>query len=228
MATASTVAEVVERVVDETASERVNAVALHDYVRERVRSGFNPLFDASDPDQTLAAGVGHCIPKSRLMAAVFQEAGHEVHHHFVVLPREILRGVIPPSRYWMLPDEISHCYLDVKVEGTWRSIDSYILDTAFLVGARERLVADGATMGYGIHRDSVNTWDGASDAFAQFHPDLMIDDHGHVDDLDAFFSEHRYRNRAFGVPFNVMFKLMGRRGVVPINTSIDAIRRRAA
>jgi GNAT superfamily N-acetyltransferase len=85
-------------------------VALHDYVRENVRFGFNKYFDASAPDDTLACGVGHCNPKSRLLVALFRAAGLESHQHVVVIPKEILKRVIPPSRYWMIPADGS-CWL---------------------------------------------------------------------------------------------------------------------
>lgn len=225
MTVTSTVEGIVEQIVDPSASERDNAVALHDYVREHVKFGFNDLFDAGDPEYTLAFGVGHCIPKTRLMAAVLRSAGYETHQHFVVLPKDILRGAIPAGRYWMIPREISHSYLEVQIEGVWRSVDTYIIDTPLLVGAQERLAAEGRRLGYGVRVDSVNDWDGSTDAFSQFDPDMMIEDHGRIEDIDAFFADRRYRNRVLGVSFNTMFKLMGRRGVAPINAAIDDIRR---
>ncbi|MDF1514102.1 MAG: transglutaminase-like domain-containing protein, partial [Anaerolineae bacterium] len=69
MPTAQTIREVVERVVVGTSTERKKAIALHSYVRENVKFGFNKYFDAAPPDYTLACGYGHCNPKSRLMVA---------------------------------------------------------------------------------------------------------------------------------------------------------------
>jgi len=54
---------------------------------------------------------------------------------------------------------------------------------------------------------------------------MMIEDHGRIEDIDAFFADRRYRNRVLGVSFNTMFKLMEQRGVAPINAAIDDIRR---
>jgi hypothetical protein len=210
--------------VAQTAPGRERAVALHDYVRERVRFGFNKYFDAAEPEYTLACGVGHCNPKSRLMVALFRAAGFESYQHFVAIPKDILKGALPASRYWMIPAELSHSYVDVQVEGSWCSIDSHIVDIPLLQAAQARLVAEGRPLGYGVRLDSTNVWNGQSDAFSQFDPGLMIEDHGRVDDLDAYFGSRKYRNLVLGLRFNTMFKLMGDAGVAPMNSHIDEIR----
>ena len=228
MSDTPTAGSVVEEIVARTAPGQERAVALHDYVRERVRFGFNKYFDAAEPEYTLACGVGHCNPKSRLMVALFQEAGFESHMHFVAIPKDILKGALPASRYWMIPAELSHSYVDVHVEGIWCSIDSHIVDTPLLQAAQARLAAEGRRLGYGARIDSTNVWDGQSDAFSQFDPDLRIEDHGRVDDLDAYFDSRKYRNRVLGLRFNTMFPLMGDAGVAPMNAHIENLRRRAA
>lgn len=225
MSAAQTVREVVERVVVGTATEHEKAIALHDYVRDNVKFGFNKYFDATPPDYTLACGQGHCNPKSRLMVSLFRAAGLESHQHFVVIPKDILKDAIPASRYWMIPAEICHSYAEVKVDGTWCALDSYIVDTPLLRGAQDRLAEEGRSLGYGVRADSVNTWDGHSNAFSQFDRSMMIEDHGRVDDLEAYFRDKKYRNHAFGVRFNTMFRFMGEFGVAPINAHIERTRR---
>ena len=225
MGAAPTVEETVERVIAGTTGERERAIALHDAVRERVKFGFNKYFDAAPPDYALACGYGHCNPKSRLLVALFRAAGLESYQHFVVIPKEILKGAIPASRYWMIPAELSHSYVDVRVEGRWRAIDSHIVDTALLQGALDRLARENRSLGYGVRVDSTNTWDGQSDAFSQFDEGFMIEDHGRVEDVEAYFRDRRYRNKALGLPFNTMFQLMGEVGVAPMNAHIEKIRR---
>ncbi len=219
-----TVQEVVEQVVAGTTTEQERAVALHDHVRERVKFGFNPYFDAGAPDYVLACGVGHCNPKSRLLVALFRAAGLESHQHFVVIPKEILKGAIPTSRFWMIPGELSHSYVEVQIEGAWCAIDSHIVDSPLLHAAQARLAAEGRALGYGVRVDSTNAWDGRCDAFSQFDPGLMVEDHGRVDDLDAYFRSQRYRNQVLGLRFNAMFKLMGDPGVAAINAHIEDLR----
>jgi len=219
-----TVRAVVAQVAETMTSEREQAIALHNYVRESIRFGFNRYFDAAAPDYVLACGYGHCNPKSRLMVALFRAVGLESYQHFVVLPKDILKEALPTSRYWMIPAELSHSYVDVRIEGHWYAIDSFIVDTPLLRGAQARLAAEGRDLGFGTHCGATNVWDGQSDAFSQFDAQMMKEDHGRVDDLEAYFQDGQYRNRAFGVRFNTMFMLMGDRGVAPINAHIERLR----
>ena len=224
MSKTQTVQVVIETIVAKTSTEREKAIELHDYVRENVKFGFNKYFDTSPPDYTLSCGHGHCNPKSRLMVALFRAAGLECYQHFVVIPKDILKGAIPPSRYWMIPAELSHSYVEVKVEGKWCMIDSFIVDTPLLKGALARLAQENRPLGYGVRTDSINTWDGQTNAFSQFDQSMMIEDHGRVDDLDAYFRDEKYRHVVLGMSFNIIFRLMGEIGAAPINVNIETIR----
>lgn len=158
------------------------------------------------------------------MVAFFRAAGLESYQHFVVIPKDILKDAIPPSRYWMIPRELSHSYVEVEVEGKWCMIDSFIVDTPLLKGALARLAQENRPFGYGVRLDSINEWDGQSDAFSQFDKSIMIEDHGRIDDMEAYFNDKRYRNVVFGMRFNTMFQLMGEFGVAPMNVYIEKIR----
>ena len=224
MVKTQTVQEIASQVAARASTEREKAIELHDYVRENVKFGFNKYFDATPPDYTLSCRHGHCNPKSRLMVTLFRAVGLESYQHFVVFPKEILKDAIPTSRYWMIPAELSHSYVEVKVEGKWCMIDSFIVDTPLLKGALARLAQEKRTNGYGVRSDSINVWDGQGDAFSQFDKNMMIEDHGRIDDLEAYFKEKRYRHVVFGMQFNTMFQLMGEFGVTPMNVHIDKIR----
>lgn len=225
MSTAQTVREVVERVVVGTATEREKAIALHDYVRDHVKFDFNKYFDAAQPDYTLACGVGHCNAKARLMVALFQATGLESYQHFVVIPKDILIDAFPPSRRWMLPAELSHAYVEVKVEGTWCAIDSFSVDTPLLKAAQARLAQEDRSLGYGTRVDATNVWDGRSNAFSQFEQGMMVEDHGRVDDLEVYFRDRKYRNQMLGMHFNTISKLMGNFYLPAINSHIERIRK---
>jgi hypothetical protein len=224
MPKAQTVNEVLEQVASDSVTQRENAVALHNYMRENVKFGFNKFFDAGTSDYTLTSGYGHCIPKGHLMLELFQGLGLKAHLHFVVVPKAILKGAIPSSRFWMIPGELSHSFIEVNVDGVWCKIDSYIIDTPLLKGAQAKLAKENLSIGYGVRADSVNIWDGKSDAFSQFDQGLVIEDHGRIDDLDVYFRSKQYRHVVLGMSFNTMFKLMGESGVAPINANIESIR----
>src|SRR4030065_385261 len=167
------VREVLEKIVVGAVTQRENAIALHDYVRENVKFGFNKYFDAATPDYTLSFGQGHCNPKSRLMVVLFRALGLEAYQHFVAIPKDILKGAIPPSQFWMISAELSHSYVEVNIEGNWCEIDSFIVDTPLLKGARARLAKEGGTCGNGVRLNSVNVWDGKGNAFSQFDRSMM-------------------------------------------------------
>lgn len=227
MPTQQSVEQVVQDVVAAAATERERAIALHDYTRDSVKFGFNKYFDATPPEYTLACGYGHCNPKSRLLVALLRAAGLESYQHFVVLPKEILKGAIPASRYWMIPAELSHSYVEVRVEGAWCAVDSHIVDTPLLRAAQARLAREGRALGYGVRVESTNVWDGRGDAFSQFDQGMMLEDHGRVEDLEGYFGQARYRNKFLGLRFNAMFPLMGEGGVAPMNAHIERIREQA-
>ncbi len=90
------------------------------------------------------------------MVALFQAAGLEAFQHFVVIPRDILKGVIPSNRWWIIPAELSHSYIEIKLNETWCEIDSFIVDTPLLKAAQARLASEGRTIGYGVRIDSTN------------------------------------------------------------------------
>jgi hypothetical protein len=216
--------EIVDRVAGGAATEREIAIALHDHVRDHIKFGFNRYFDAGTPEQIMICGTGHCNPKSRLLVALFRQAGLESDLHFVVIPKTILRGAIPASRYWMIPAELSHSYVEARIGGSWVAIDSHIVDTPLLQAALARLRAEGGRMGYGVRTDSTNVWDGQSNAFSQYDPSLVVEDHGRVEDAMVYFRDPRYRNHVMGLRFNTMFRLMGDAGVAGMNRHLDKLR----
>lgn len=219
-----TVKEVVDQVAETLATERDRAIALHDYVRENVKFGFTKYHDAAQPDYTLAHGLGHCNPKSLLMVALFRAAGLESHQHFVVIPKVILKGVIAPFGYWTCSAELSHSYCEVKIEGTWYAIDSYIIDTPLFKAARAKLEQEGRSFGYGVRANATNVWDGQSNAFSQFDQSMMIEDHGRIEDLEAYLRSRKYRNRVLGLRATTGHKLVGDAGLASGNSYIDGIR----
>jgi len=219
-----TLPEVVDRVIVPDAPEMNQAVALHNFVRDNIKFGFNKYFDNTPMDYLLKFGYGHCNPKTSLMVELFRAAGFEAHRHYVVIPKNILNGAIPANRYWMIPAELSHSYTEVLVNGKWCSIDSYIVDTPLLGAGLARLSEENRVSGYGVRTDSVNIWDGQSDAFSQFDHSLMIEDHGRIEDLDAYFHDKKYRHTMLGLRFNTMFRMMGESGVKPMNEHIEKIR----
>jgi len=220
----SIIRNLAKKITEKLSTEREKAIALHDYVRDNMKFGFNRFFDLSKPADTLGLGVGHCNPQGELMVALFREADIEAHNHFVVLPREVLRGLVSPDKYWLIPAELSHCYTAVKVDGAWYNIDSYILDQALFKAAKAKLAEENLSIGYGTYVHSKTNWDGASDAFCQFSQDMMIEDHGRFENFDTYFSSGLYRHKIFGVKLNTIFRIIGAKLEVRSKLYLDTLR----
>jgi hypothetical protein len=118
---------------------------------------------------------------------------------------------------------LSHSYVDVNVEGAWCAIDSYIVDTQLLRAAQARLAKEGRSHGYGVRADATNVWNGQGDAFSQFDRNMLIEDHGRVEDVDGYFRGKKCRNKSLGIRLDRMpaFSLLGG---APINAHIERIR----
>jgi len=224
------VQEVVDQVTRGLTTERQKAVALHDFVRDNIKFGFDRAFDTADPDHTLTALIGHCNPKARLMVSLFREMGLECHQHFVALRKDIIEGLFSPGTKWILSmvKELSHSYVEVNLEGSWFKIDSYVVDPPLLKAAHHLLDKENKTVGYGTRVGSTNTWDGMSDAFSQFDPSIMVEDQGRIEDLNAYYRSKDYRHVFLGVRFNIVYKLFGGIILPPINSHMDQIRLAAA
>jgi hypothetical protein len=158
------------------------------------------------------------------MVALFRAVGLESYQHYVAIQGRVLEGIFPASRRWLVPSELSHAYVEVKVDGVWCAIDSHVVDTPLLQAAQARLVQEGRPVGYGTRVDATNVWDGRSDAFSQFDRGLMVEDHGRLEDGEAYFREKRYRHQVLGLRFNALFKLMGDVSMAPVNAQIERIR----
>ena len=160
---------------------------LHDFVRDGIAFGFTPQLDAATPQQTLAAGVGHTIPKTALFVAMLRAAGLRAHQHFLTIDRELLRGVFPNGLHRLLPWEIPHAYAEVEIGDEWWMVDSYALDEPLWRAAMYQLAREGEIIGYGAHGLGTCEWRGAGHAFAQFvTPDMLVEDHGAQEGVQAF------------------------------------------
>jgi transglutaminase-like putative cysteine protease len=224
-----TISEKVAQITAGHESEREKAVALHNYVCEEVKFGFTKYFDEATPEYTLNCGIGHCNPKTELMVAFFREAGFEAHQHFCTLPMVVASGINPSFIEWFMEwsnPEVSHSYTEVKVEGNWYSIDSYIVDTPLLKSSLAKLSEEDKSFGYFTRKGATNKWDGQSDSFSQYSKDLMIEDHGRVENPETYYESEKYRNKTFGcIRWNTMNMLMFGGSVALANSGFEELRK---
>ena len=181
--------ELAARLTRRLESEAARARRIHDFVRDDVAFGFTPQLDAATPEQTLAAGIGHTIPKTALFVALLRALGLRAYPHFVTIDRDLLRGVFPNGLHRLLPWEIPHAYAEVEVAGEWWTVDSYALDAPLWRAAMHRLASEGELIGYGAHGYGTCEWGGVGNAFAQLVTrDMLVEDHGAQEDVQCFLN----------------------------------------
>ncbi|MEM9488822.1 MAG: transglutaminase-like domain-containing protein [Myxococcota bacterium] len=215
------------QIVSGCRTERERAVAIHDFVRDRVRFGFTRHFDLASPDQTLTAGLGHCNPQAQLFVALLGAVDISARLHFVTIDNRILDGCFPPGRG--PGDRLSHAFSEVRLGGRWVRTDSYIADPQLAAAARPRLRAAGKTMGHGVHVHGTGQWDGRSDAFSQFaDPAMALADHGTFSSVAEFAATRHYRHRIGPIKMTTALRWLPgwltRPLITRINRRIDQLR----
>ncbi len=168
--------------------DRERAIRIHDFVRDDVRFGWAPAFYEMSASDVLAAGVGYCNTKSTLFVALLRAAGIPARQVFVDISARILGGLIDPGTAY-----VDHSYTEVRLDGRWIKLDSYIVDQPLFDRASERLRHEDRMLGYGVHVDGQCDWDGDGDSFAQFVdngrvPDLTSRRYGRYADVAAFYA----------------------------------------
>ncbi|HEX4045887.1 MAG TPA: transglutaminase domain-containing protein [Gammaproteobacteria bacterium] len=204
------------------------AIQLHDYVRDNIYFGFTYNFDQASITYTLERLLGHCNPKSALLTALFNEAGFEAYQHFIVLKKQLLKGCIPFSIYTLLPKIISHSITDVRLNSSWYSIDSYVIDPVLFHSIQNRLKIKKQAIGFGSYTKATCIWDGKRSAFSQAgETSLLVEDHGRMTDVNDYYRSSLYKNRVLGKHMNYWLRLIGPFGVIwekHINSVIHQLR----
>jgi transglutaminase-like putative cysteine protease len=160
--TATSIVETTSRVVAGAQSDRERAVRIHDFVRDEIKFGWSTGFYDQRASEVLAAKIGYCNTKSTLFVAMLRAAGVEARQHFVDIDAVIILDFLNPgTRY------VDHSYTEVRIDGRWLKVDSYVVDRPLANAARARLQREGKIVGYGIHRHGTSDWDGTTDAFSQ-------------------------------------------------------------
>lgn len=215
---------IVDRAMKSSGSDRQLAIKLHDAVRDTIAFGFTPYFDAAGPQKTLALGVGHCNPQARLMVELFRLAGLTARFRPATISDSILRGIVTAV------PRLSHVFTEVKMADTWLRLDSYIIDPPLRRAAVAKLRSEKKEIGYGCHVAAEGTWNGTSDCFSQVaDPQMILELHDPVDDIEAFFASKAYRHRAGPMSFNLLlapWRLVAPLAIPVLNARVERLRRK--
>lgn len=191
------------------------------YVRDDIQFGFPKDGDLVKASETIELGMGQCNTKGTLFLALCKASGIPARIHFSLIDKEIQRGLFTGLRYKLMPPLLSHSWIEVKVEGTWRRIDAYINDAAYFRAAVAELKKKGWETGYSVSCPNGTCsceFNLDEERFVQMG--AVVEDHGIWDDPSGYFATDKYKNRP-----NALIMFFYRLRIGGINKKIERMRR---
>jgi Transglutaminase-like superfamily len=224
-ATDPTVQATAARLVAGESTTRGKLARLFAYVRDEIAFGFPQQGDLLRAGDVIRGGQGQCNNKTTLFLALCKAAGIPARVHFSLIGKAIQRGLFSGPAYWLMPDRISHSWLEVEVDGRWRRIDAYINDAPFQAGALAALKRRRWRTGFSVALpktgDAPTQLDLDREQFVQM--EAVTDDHGTWDDPADYYATAQYRNRPGRLKLWLYRRLVG-----GINRKVQALRDRGA
>ena len=143
-------------------------MAIHDFVRDRIKFGWREDFGRYKASEVLGAEIGFCMSKTTLFVAMLRAAGIPARPRFVDIHSKILEGFAVPEGY------LDHSYAEVYIEGRWFGVDSYVVPEPMARRAQELLRDKAMKFGYGVALSGQYEWDGKSPSFIQYVADESL------------------------------------------------------
>lgn len=193
---------------NKTAADKDKIQNIFNYVRDEIAFGFPANGDIMRASQTIVLKMGQCNTKSTLFLALCKAAGIPARIHFSTIKKEIQRGLFTGIAYRIMPDTLSHSWIEVKTDGEWIRIDSYINDKGFYAAGKYQLKKRKWNTGFSI---SCTSGESSADLnlneekFVQM--DAVIDDHGVWDEPMDYYNSSLYKNRPGFIKL-CMYRLM--------------------
>ena len=100
----------------------------------------------------------------------------------------------------LVPDKLSHSWIEVQVDDRWRRIDSYINDLDFYQAGKQELNKKGWDTGFSIACSGGESSIGLNldeEAFVQM--DAVVEDQGVWEHPAEYYATEHYRNRPSAV-----------------------------
>lgn len=190
------------------------------FVRDEIRFAFPANGDFVKASDTIRLGYGQCNTKATLLLALCKATSIPARIHFSLITKDIQKGFFIGLAYWLLPDKISHSWIEVEIDGRWRRIDTFINDLQLFNAAKAELDRRGWSVGYSI---ALNGGEASADldldheAYQQMA--AVTDDHGTWDDPSDYYESPMYRNRPDPLRMWVYQWMIGR-----INRRVERLR----
>lgn len=202
-----------------TVEEKVEAIFY--YVRDHIKFGFLKYIDLYEASEIIKAKKGQCNNKCGLFLALCKAVDIESRIHFSGIKKEIQRGVFTGIVYRLMPKEISHSWVEVKIKDKWISFDSFINDLEFYRAGKNELQRRGWKTGLSVScekGDSSAEFSLDNKSFVQM--DAITDDHGVYDDPMDYYNSPNHKNHPNWI--KVLIYRLSLRG---INKRVEQIRR---
>lgn len=201
-------------------SDREKLKALFYYVKDQVKFAFPKNGDLVKASETIQLRIGQCNTKGTLLLALCKASGIEAIIHFSLIRKEIQQGLFKGLMFRLIPNLISHSWVDVRIEGKWRRIDSFINDERFYIAGKAQLKKKGWKTGYSVSCASGESDSGFNideEKFVQM--DAVVEDQGVWADPAEYYSTNLYKNRPGRFKLIVYGLLVGR-----VNKRVEALR----
>lgn len=166
------------------------------YVRDEILFGFPPAGDLTKASETISLKLGQCNTKSTLFLALCKAAGIPARIHFSLIDKKIQKGLFSGFAFLMLPEFLSHSWIEVQIDKHWMKIDSFINDLEFYSSGKAALREKGWDTGYSIScskNASSASLNLEQEEFVQM--DAVVADHGVWDDPIEYYNTEFYKNR---------------------------------
>lgn len=216
----SLVCETALALTDTVGSEQEKIEKLFYYVRDDIKFGFPPKGDLMKASDTIKLGIGQCNTKTTLLLALCKAIDIPARMHFSLIKKQIQQGLFTGILYKIMPPLLSHSWIEIKISGSWKRIDSYINDLQFYQKGKEELRKRGMDTGYSISCSSGSSsadFNISEEKFVQM--DAVVEDHGIWDEPSQYYESENYKNRP-GIVKMVVYRLM----ISKINKKISQIR----
>ncbi|MEL6694161.1 MAG: transglutaminase family protein [Pseudomonadota bacterium] len=218
------VQRIAKKLTDGLQTPREKLERLFHYVRDDITFGFPPEGDFVAASETIRRGYGQYNTKATLLLALCKACGIPARIHFSLIKKDIQKGFFTGLAYWLMPNEISHSWIEVEVEGKWRRTDTFINNIVLFNAAKDELKRRGWTSGLSL---ALSNGDVSPDlnldeeAFQQMA--AVTNDHGAWDDPADFYASDRYRNRPD------FLRLLAYRALIgSVNARVKTLRNRGA
>jgi hypothetical protein len=186
------------------------------YVRDEIKFGILPEVDYLSASEIIKREIGACNNKGILLFALCKASDIPVRMHFSIIKKEIQRGLFKGLAYKILPNGLSHGWVEVLVDNKWRNIDSYINDQTYYLAAKKELKNRNWDTGFSV---ACSTGESSSDfnideeKFVQM--DAVLEDQGVYDDPSDYLYSDKYANKVNFLKYfmlkNVIFPRVNKR-----------------